>query len=72
MDIVAPGKSIGGDIYQNRNHALPVADGRTYFEADLNYTGGFRGQDRLIYSNDGLFYTTSDHYKNFTQIGDIN
>lgn len=69
LDVVAPGKSIGGYIYQNRNHALPVADGRLYYEADLNYGGGFRGQDRLIYSNDGLFFTTSDHYQTFTQVG---
>ncbi len=69
LNTVAPGKAIGGDIYQNRNHALPSSDGRIYYEADLNYSGGFRGEDRLIYSNDGLFFTTSDHYRTFTQIG---
>lgn len=72
LDIVAPGKAIGGDVYKNRNKALPVANGRIYYEADLNYNGGFRGQDRLIYSNDGLFFTTSDHYQTFTQIGGNN
>ena len=59
-------------MYKNRNKALPVANGRIYYEADLNYNGGFRGQDRLIYSNDGLFFTTSDHYQTFTQIGGNN
>lgn len=41
---VAPGKSIGGDIFQNREKLLPDAAGRVWREADINYTSGFRGQ----------------------------
>jgi hypothetical protein len=65
---VAPGKSIGGDIFRNKEGLLPKADYRVWYEADINYTSGFRGSDRLLYSSDGLIYKTIDHYKTFTQI----
>ncbi|WP_257139102.1 ribonuclease domain-containing protein, partial [Bacillus pseudomycoides] len=65
---VAPGKSIGGDIFENRKNQLPNTSGRTWYEADINYLSGYRGNDRIVYSNDGLIYKTSDHYKTFTQI----
>ncbi|MCB9330694.1 MAG: hypothetical protein H6574_06400 [Lewinellaceae bacterium] len=68
LDVVAPGKSIGGDIFKNSEGLLPKANGRTWIEADINYSSGFRGSERLIYSNDGLIYKTTDHYKTFTQI----
>jgi len=48
---------------------LPDASGRIWYEADINYTSGYRGNDRLLYSNDGLFYKTTDHYESFTKIG---
>lgn len=62
---VAPGKSIGGSHFGNYEQQLPQKDGRKYFECDLNYDGGYRGAERIIYSNDGLIYYTGDHYKNF-------
>jgi len=65
---VAPGKSIGGDRFGNRERRLPVEKGRTYFEADLGYRGGKRGASRLIYSSDRLIYVTVDHYKTFENI----
>lgn len=61
----APGKSIGGDIFTNSEGSLPEADGRVWYECDINYHGGHRGADRLVYSNDGLIYGTSDHYQTF-------
>ena len=51
---VAPGKSIGGDIFMNKERLLPYANGRIWYEADINYITGFRGSDRILYSNDGL------------------
>ena len=63
-----PGKTIGGDVYQNREGTLPDAPGRIWHEADINYTGGFRGRDRLLYSNDGLLFVSYDHYKTFYEI----
>lgn len=61
----APGKSIGGDIFTNSEESLPDANGRVWHECDINYHGGHRGSDRLVYSNDGLIYGTSNHYKTF-------
>ncbi|MCY8484303.1 hypothetical protein MOC97_02155 [Bacillus atrophaeus] len=60
---VAPGKSIGGDIYKNREKRLPEAKNTVWREADINYITGYRGNVRLLYSNDGLIYKTTDHYK---------
>lgn len=65
---VAPGKVIGGDIYQNRNGHLPMANGRIWYEADINYSDGYRAQHRILYSNDGLVFVTYDHYKTFVEI----
>lgn len=60
--------SIGGDIFKNKGNPLPTSNGRIWYEADMNYTSGFRGSDRLLYSNDGLIYKSIDHYKTFTKI----
>lgn len=68
LDEVAPGKSIGGDSFSNREGLLPKEKGRSYWECDVNYTGGYRGSERLIYSSDGLIFYTDDHYKSFEQL----
>ncbi|NLO22275.1 MAG: ribonuclease [Syntrophomonadaceae bacterium] len=60
--------SIGGDIFGNREGKLPNAQGRIWYECDVNYDGGFRGAERLVFSNDGLIYYTQDHYKTFSRI----
>jgi len=65
---VAPGKSIGGDRFGNREGLLPKAKNRIWYEADINYKKGTRGADRILFSNDGLIYMTTDHYKSFTDI----
>ena len=63
---VAEGMSIGGDKFGNREGLLPKKDGRKYFECDINYEGGHRGAERIVFSNDGLVYYTGDHYESFT------
>lgn len=68
LNDVAPGKSIGGDYFGNYEGLLPKADGRKYTECDVNYSGGYRGAERIIFSNDGLIYYTNDHYESFTQL----
>lgn len=68
LNEVAPGKSIGGDIFRNREGKLPKKKGRIWYEADMNYFKGFRGKDRLLFSNDGLIYKTEDHYDTFQQM----
>ena len=60
--------SIGGDIFSNREGLLPKKSGRVWHECDVNYQGGFRGPERIVYSNDGLIYFTEDHYQSFTQL----
>lgn len=68
LDEVAPGKSIGGDIYANENKMLPEEDGRTYQQCDIDYEGGARGEKRLVFSNDGLIFYSEDHYETFEQL----
>lgn len=65
---VAPGKMLAKGVYKNKNGHLPQAVGRTWNEADINYTGGYRGMERIVYSNDGLVFVTYDHYRTFQVI----
>ncbi|MBR6536256.1 MAG: hypothetical protein IKT67_03575 [Lachnospiraceae bacterium] len=60
--------SIGGDKFGNYEGLLPKAKGRQWYECDVNYYGGYRGSERILYSNDGLIYYTDDHYESFTQL----
>ncbi len=62
---IAPGSAIGGDRFGNREQLLPESAERQYFECDVNYEGGHRGAERLVYSDDGLIYYTEDHYNSF-------
>ena len=61
----APGKSIGGDYFGNYEKRLPKG---SYRECDVNYTGGRRGAERIIYGTDGSVWYTSDHYESFTRL----
>ena len=65
---VAPGKSIGGDRFGNYEGQLPRKKGRTFRECDCNYTKGKRNGERIVYSNDGRVWYTSDHYETFTEM----
>jgi len=65
---VAPGKSIGGDKFGNREGLLPERKNRKYYECDIDYEGGYRGSKRIIYSNDGMIYYTHDHYQTYEQL----
>lgn len=68
LDEVAPGKSIGGDKFGNYDGALPAAAGRAYRECDIEYAGGYRDGRRLVWSSDGLYFYTEDHYETFTEL----
>lgn len=59
---------IGGDQYYNDDLKLPSISGRIWYEADINYTGGSRNRQRILYSNDGLIFVTYDHYQTFYEI----
>lgn len=66
VEAYAPGCAIGGDVFGNREELLPEAEGRTYYECDVNTAGmSSRGAERLVYSDDGLIYYTPDHYESF-------
>ena len=66
---VAEGASIGGDKFGNREGILP--EGENYRECDVNYQGGYREAERLVYSTDDYdIYYTADHYESFEQIYD--
>ena len=67
---VAWGLSIGGDVFGNREGLLPEARERTWYECDVNYFGGFRGRERVLYASDGLIYYTGDHYNTFELLYD--
>ena len=68
LDDVCPGKSIGGSEFYNDDGQLPDAKGRRWKECDIGYTGGYRGAERIVFSNDGLIFYTGDHYRTFEQL----
>ena len=68
LDKVAPGKQLTKGIYRNYDGRLPRKYGRIWYEADINYSGGFRNSMRIVYSNDGLIFVSYDHYKTFYEI----
>lgn len=58
--------AIGGDYFGNYEGILPKDD---YKECDIdthNYKN--RGSRRLIYTDDGKYYYTKDHYKTFVEV----
>ena len=65
---VAPGHMMYGGVYRNNNGHLPQKPGRTWYEADINYTSGKRNSERILFSNDGLMFVTYDHYITFIEI----
>lgn len=68
LSSVLPGKMIGGDMFANNSLKLPSAPGRIWYEADINYSGGKRNRQRIVYSNDGLIFVSYDHYQTFYEI----
>ena len=69
----APGKQIGGDIFENTTGILPSAPNRVWYEADVGLTNKMtrtkQPGTRLLYSNDGQLYITYDHYLTVYNIG---
>ncbi|MFO6497606.1 T7SS effector LXG polymorphic toxin [Bacillus sp. z60-11] len=67
------GGQIGGDIFKNTANVLPKAPGRVWYEADVGLSNTMsrskQAGTRLLYSNDGKMYITTDHYKTVHYIG---
>ena len=61
----APGASIGGDAFGNREGLLPEGD---WYECDLFYAGGERGEQRLVYNDEGVVYYSGDGFKSFVLV----
>ncbi len=63
------GAAIGGDKFSNFEGILPQAGKGGYHECDID-THGYknRGSRRLIYTADGTYYYTSDHYESFRKV----
>ena len=63
------GAAIGGDRFGNSEGLLPKAKGRVWIECDIDTNGArSRGAKRLLFSNDGLYYYTDDHYESFREV----
>ena len=63
------GAAIGGDYYGDYEGLLPKAEERTWTECDIDTDGmDSRGAKRLVFSNDGLYFYTSDHYETFVEV----
>ena len=66
LDVLAPGRAIGGSRFGNYEGLLPDREGRVWTECDIGTVGGTsRGAKRIVFSNDGLIYYTDDHYESF-------
>lgn len=66
LEPYAPGMCIGGSYFGNYEELLPVKEGRSYTECDIDTLGADkRGSKRIVFSNDGLIYYTEDHYASF-------
>ena len=69
LDSVAYGKTIGGDRFGTYEGLLPEKSGRVYYECDIDTLhAAQRGAKRIVFSNDGLIFYTSDHYDSFEQL----
>ena len=68
LHLTCPGQMIIGGLYENVDGHLPTADGRIWYEADINYSRGYRGSDRIVFSSDGLIFVTYNHYATFEEI----
>ena len=69
-----PGKQLGGDLFKNTDNLLPEAKNRIWTEVDIGLDSlisrAKQPGTRLVYSNDGLLFITTDHYESFFKIGE--
>ena len=61
----APGRAIGGDVFENREGLLPDGDWR---QCDLFYEGGARGPQRLVYGEEDALWYSDDGFRSFTLV----
>ena len=62
------GAAIGGDFFGNYEGLLPDDAGQRYTECDIDTDGySSRGSRRLVFSDGGRYFYTSDHYESFSE-----
>jgi ribonuclease T1 len=70
----APDNYVGGRQFMNYEKILPQVDENgnkiKYREWDVNpkIEGKNRGKERLVSSEDGIFYYTNNHYQSFIEV----
>ena len=47
---------------------LPTKRNRTWYEADFDYDTDYRGEKRILYSNNGLIFVSYDHANTFYEL----
>lgn len=65
---VLPGMSIGGGGWNNDDQVMPGDEYDQWYECDINYEGGYRGSERLVFSDNGMIFYTPDHYESYARI----
>jgi len=65
---VLPGRSIGGGGWHNDEEVMPGESYDQWYECDIDYEGGYRGAERLVYSDNGMVFYTPDHYESYCRI----
>jgi len=69
VEDVLPDMAIGGDYFSDFDDNIPDVEGVKCYECDIdthNYKN--RGSRRLIYTTDGRYYYSHDHYESFIEI----
>jgi len=69
LSTVIEGMAIGGDTFEDESGLLPEVKGRTYYVCDINTVGKQkRGQERMVWSDDGNIYYTPDFYETYEHL----
>ncbi|MBQ0043264.1 MAG: hypothetical protein KBS85_08140, partial [Lachnospiraceae bacterium] len=67
VDPYKKGGAIGGSKFGNYEGSLP--EGAKYTECDIDTNGmSKRGAKRLVFSNNGRYFYTQDHYETFREV----
>lgn len=69
VDKYQKGAAIGGDHFGNYENLLPKGN---YTECDIDTKGKSRGSKRLVFSADGHYYYSSNHYETFDEYEIVN
>ena len=67
QDLPENGHWIDGVLGESKLNEELLPDGN-WTECDVNYEGGYRNGERLVFNREGAIYYTNDHYESFTQL----